>query len=144
MTEIGAQEIIRIVKTKKEEIKTEELKKEESQTEETEETPQEKEKKYFLPYALDNLGPTVLRILGYMPNGEGDEDFFIRPSRDELAYNNRSKEEDLNIFMADDHQTKLEGVQELTKENTFYMDGVKYSRLYDIIDDYLGIMPIPP
>ena len=24
------------------------------------------------------------------------------------------------------------------------MDGVKYVRLYDIIEDYLGVMPIPP
>jgi len=141
-TEIGTQEIIRIVK--KEETRTEELKKEEPKTEETEETPQGKEKKYFLPYALDNLGPTILRILGYMPNGEGDEDFFIKPSRDELAYDNRSKEEDLHIFMADSHQTQLEEVQELTKENNFYVDGVKYVRLYNIIDDYLGVMPIPP
>ena len=123
---------------------TEQLKKEKIKTEETEETPQGKEKKYFLPYALDNLGPTILRILGYMPNGEGDEDFFIKPSRDELAYDNRSKQEDLNIYMSDNHQTKLEEVQEITKENTFYVDGVKYVRLYDIIDDYLGVMPIPP
>ena len=53
---------------------------------------------------MDNLGPTVLRILGYMPNGEGGEDFFIKPPRDELANNNRSKEKDLHIFMADGHQ----------------------------------------
>ena len=79
-----------------------------------------------------------------MPNGVGDEDFFIKPSRDELAYDNRSKEEYLHIFMADDHQTRLEGVQELTKENNFYVDGVKYARLYDIIEDNIGIMPIPP
>ena len=68
---------------------TDELKKEEIKTEETEETPHGKEKKYFLPYALDNLGPTILRVLGYMPNRERDEDFFIKPSRDELAYDNR-------------------------------------------------------
>jgi hypothetical protein len=79
-----------------------------------------------------------------MSNGEGDEDFFIKPSREELTYDNMSKEEDLNIFMADDHQTKLEGLQELTKENNFYVDGVKYARLYDIIKDNIGIMPIPP
>ncbi len=53
------QETIRLVKTpleefKKEESKTDELKKEESKTEETEEIPQEKEKKYILPYALDD------------------------------------------------------------------------------------------
>ncbi len=24
------------------------------------------------------------------------------------------------------------------------MEGVKYVRLYDIIEDYLGVMPIPP
>jgi hypothetical protein len=86
-TEIGVQETIRVVKTplegiKKDEVKTEEFKTEDSKTEETEETPQEKEKKYILPYALDNLGPSVLRINGYMPNGEGEEDFFIKPSRD--------------------------------------------------------------
>ena len=46
--------------------------------------------------------------------------------------------------MADDHQTRLEGVQELKKENNFYVDGVKYARLYDIIEDNIGIMPIPP
>ena len=140
------QETIRVVKTPLEGIKKEEVKTEEFKTEEkkTEETSQEKEKKYILPYALDNLGPTVLRILGYMPNGEGDEDFFIKPSRDELAYDNRSKEEYLHIFMADDHQTRLEGIQELTKENNFYVDGVKYARLYDIIEDNIGIMPIPP
>jgi len=51
-----------------------------------------------------------------MPNGEGDEDFFVKPSRDELTYDNRSKEEDLNIFMSNDHQTKIEELQEITKE----------------------------
>jgi hypothetical protein len=35
-------------------------------------------------------------------------------------------------------------LQEITKENNFYVDGVKYVRLYDIIEDYLGVMPIPP
>ena len=79
-----------------------------------------------------------------MPNGEGDEDFFVKPSRDELTYDNRSKEEDLNIFMSNDHQTKIEELQEITKENNFYTDGVKYVRLYDITEDYLGVMPIPP
>jgi hypothetical protein len=136
ITEIGAQE------TKTEE--KEELKKEEIKTEETEESSQEKEKKYFLPYAMDNLGPTILRILGYMPNGEGDEDFFIKPSRDDLAYDTRSKEEDLHVYNSDNHQTKLEELQEITKENNFYVDGVKYVRLYDIIEEYLGVMPIPP
>ena len=79
-----------------------------------------------------------------MPNSEGDKDFFITPSRDELAYDNRSKEEDLNIVMADDNQTRLEEMQELTKEQNFCMDEVKYARLYDIIEDNIGIMPIPP
>ncbi len=46
--------------------------------------------------------------------------------------------------MADGHQTRLEGVQELTKENNFYMDRFKYTRLYDIIKDNIGIRPIPP
>ena len=104
-TEIGAQETIRVVKTplegiKKEGVKTEESKTEELKTEEkkTEETSHEKEKKYILPYALDNLGPTVLRILGYMPNGEGDDNFFIKPSRDELTYNNRSKKRSAYLY----------------------------------------------
>ena len=139
-TEIGAQEIAKT--EEKEDAKTEE--KEDAKTEEKEETSAGKEKKYILPYTLYNLGPTVLRILGYMPNGEGDEDFFVKPSRDELTYDNRSKEEDLHIFMSNDHQTKIEELQEITKENNFYADGVKYVRLYDITEDYLGVMPIPP
>ena len=46
--------------------------------------------------------------------------------------------------MADGHQTRLEGVQELTKENNFYMDRFKYTWLYDIIKDNIGIRPFPP
>jgi len=104
-TEIGAQDIAKT--EEQEDAKTEEQ--EDAKTEEKEETSAGKEKKYILPYALYNLGPTVLRILGYMPNGEGDEDFFVKPSRDELIYDNRSKEEDLNIFMSKvtgDHKRK--------------------------------------
>jgi hypothetical protein len=46
---------------------------------------------------MDNLGPTVLRLLGYMPEGEGDEDVFIKPHREDLAYDTRPKQTDLNI-----------------------------------------------
>jgi hypothetical protein len=58
---------------------------------------EKKEKKYTHPYAMDNLGPTVLRLLGYMPQGEGDEDVFIKPHREDLAYDTRPKRTDLNI-----------------------------------------------
>jgi len=76
------------------------MKKEGTSQEDQKEEKQEKkkkEKKYTHPYAMDNLGPTVLRLLGYMPKGEGDEDVFIKPHREDLAYDTRPKQTDLNI-----------------------------------------------
>ena len=46
---------------------------------------------------MDNLGPTLLRLLGYMPEGVGDEDFFIKPHREDLAYDTGPKQIALNI-----------------------------------------------
>jgi hypothetical protein len=76
------------------------MKKEGTSQEDQKEEKQEKkkeEKKYTHPYAMDNLGPTVLRLLGYMPEGEGDKDVFIKPHREDLAYDTRPKQTDLNI-----------------------------------------------
>ena len=46
---------------------------------------------------MNNLGPTLLRLLGYMPEGEGDEDVFIKPHIEDFAYDTRPKQTDLNI-----------------------------------------------